>query len=478
MRHKKPRFRLWMKLAVLAALGVVVMHAVHLAIGNRLASRALLESQAQLGRRIARLVAENAADALLVNDAMTLYGVVHGAAATAEGDVPYCFIVRNECVVATSFEGATPDDLVHLRRAGDDDPVLVTLDGAEVLDITERILGGSLGSIRVGLDMKRLQTLRHELAVHLGELAVAVILAGVVAAFFTGRAIARPVNEMLAAADRFDPAAEVGGPVVETRGSDEVAVLGDRFNSMMRRLEVAHSEQKRVRQKAIETERLAALGSLVAGVAHEVNNPLAGLKNCVRRLERVDLTEEKRREYLSLMDEGLSRIEDVVRGLLAFGRPHPTQLTAISASSLAAEAVRLVRPSLDRRRVAAPLVGAEEDGQVLADRRQIGQALVNLLLNAAYVTRDGGEIRIRLRRCQHRVGIAIEDDGPGIPLDVRDRIVDPFFSTKPEGEGTGLGLSVTRTIVDAHGGELGFEFPAAGGTVATIWLRAAASAVA
>src|SRR6266542_256298 len=111
MRHKKPRFRLWMKLAVLAALGVVVMHAVHLAIGNRLASRALLESQAQLGRRIARLVAENAADALLVNDAMTLYGVVHGAAATAEGDVPYCFIVRNECVVATSFEGATPDDL-------------------------------------------------------------------------------------------------------------------------------------------------------------------------------------------------------------------------------------------------------------------------------------------------------------------------------------------------------------------------------
>jgi two-component system NtrC family sensor kinase len=69
------------------------------------------------------------------------------------------------------------------------------------------------------------------------------------------------------------------------------------------------------------------------------------------------------------------------------------------------------------------------------------------------------------------VGVAVEDRGPGIPAEMRDRILDPFFSTKPEGEGTGLGLSVTRTIIDAHGGELTFEFPDAGGTVATVWLR-------
>src|SRR5574341_516940 len=122
MPRQKPRFRLWMKLALLAALGVVAMHAVHLVIGNRLASQALLESQAQLGRRVAQLLAEDAADALLVDDPMALYALVHGAPASAEGDVAYCFIVRNDRVMATTFEPSTPDALVQLRDPGDLSP--------------------------------------------------------------------------------------------------------------------------------------------------------------------------------------------------------------------------------------------------------------------------------------------------------------------------------------------------------------------
>ncbi len=105
-----------------------------------------------------------------------------------------------------------------------------------------------------------------------------------------------------------------------------------------------------------------------------------------------------------------------------------------------------------------------------ADPRQMGQALLNLVLNAAYVTPDGGRIIVRLRRRAGAVGIAVIDRGPGIPEGIRDRILDPFFSTKPEGEGTGLGLSVTRAIVDSHRGELEFDCPPEGGTIATIWL--------
>jgi signal transduction histidine kinase len=254
-----------------------------------------------------------------------------------------------------------------------------------------------------------------------------------------------------------------------------VTILGERFNRMMKRLRSAYAEQERARQKAMATERLAALGSLVAGVAHEVNNPLAGLKNCVHTLRLGDTDEVTRAEYLDLMDEGLDRIRDVVRRLLEFGRPRPLELVAVSPQALAEDVRRLVAPVLRRRQIELDTAcdGDAGNAQVSADPRQIGQALLNLVLNAAYVTPDGGRISVRVRSRPGRGGIAVVDAGPGIPDGIRDRIVDPFFSTKPEGEGTGLGLSVTRAIVDSHRGELEFDCPPEGGTIATIWLREA-----
>jgi two-component system NtrC family sensor kinase len=468
---ERARIRLWMKLAAFGAVGVVAMHAVHVFIGNRVATRALATEEARLGGDIARLVARQAADPLLVNDLVSLQDLVQGAA-EPPSRIAYCLVVRSGRVVASSLPDEAPPGLVALRAAGKTGPMVVRSGDRRVLDLSEPILGGQLGYVRLGLEMDALEDTRHELAFRLGVLALLVILAGLVAAFLAGRSVARPIGEILAATDRFDPLAG-RAPEVTPRGSDEIAILAVRFNRMMRRLEAAHAEQTRARQKAVETERLAAMGSLVAGVAHEVNNPLAGLKNCVRRLERAELPEGKRREYLALMEEGLVRIEEVVSQLLDFGRPHPPRLEPVYASRLANETIALVRPILDRRRVRLGLDGAEDDAPALADRRLVGQALVNLLLNAAYVTPDGGEIRLHLRSRGRLVGVSVQDEGPGIPEEIRDRILDPFFSTKPEGQGTGLGLSVTRTIADAHGGELTFEFPPSGGTVATVWLRAA-----
>ena len=464
----RPRVRLWMKLAAFAAMGVVLMHALHLFIGNRVATRALSAEAARLGRDIGHLVAQRAADPLLVNDLLALQELVQETAEPGSR-VAYCLVVREGQLVASSFDGPTPPGLVALRADGDAEPLVVRSGDRRVLDLAEPILGGRLGRVQLGLDMEVLDDTRRELAIRLGVLALALIALGFAAAFAAGRVVARPIGEIVAAADRFDPGAG-RSPEIRPRGSDEIAVLAGRFNEMMRRLAAAHEEQARARQKAVETERLAAMGSLVAGVAHEVNNPLAGLKNCVRRLERAELPEAKRREYLALMDEGLVRIEDVVRQLLDFGRPHPPRLEPVPASLMAREAVALVRPALERRRVALQIVDGAADAEAGADRRLVEQALLNLVLNAAYVTPDGGRIRVRLRARPGLVGISVEDEGPGIPPEIRERVLDPFFSTKPEGEGTGLGLSVTRTIARAHGGELTFEFPEGGGTVATLWL--------
>lgn len=465
-RRSWPRLRLWMKLAAFAALGVVLTHTAHLVFANRISSRALAREQEVLGRNIARQVARQAAEAVLVEDAVTLHELVAGAAA-GEG-VSYCFVVRDGVVLASSFAGPTPPALVALQHP-DGRAVVAVGGGSRFLDLREPILGGAAGEIRLGLDMAILAATRHDLAVLLGVLAVAVIAGGLVAALVVGRGIARPLGELLGAADRFDPAAEPAP--VSPSGGVEIALLAERFNQMMLRLRSAHEEQARARSKAVATERMAALGSLVAGVAHEVNNPLAGMKTCLRRLRTERLPPETADEYLELMEDGVERVEHVMRRLLDFARPRPARLEAVPLSALTREGAALMQPLLHKRRIALREIAGEEGGaMVLADRKEVAPALINLLLNAAWVTPEGGEIRTRLRRRPGLCGISVEDDGPGVPEELRARLTDPFFSTKPEGEGTGLGLSVTRTVAESHGGELTFEFPARG-VVATLWLR-------
>ncbi|MCC7385867.1 MAG: HAMP domain-containing histidine kinase [Deltaproteobacteria bacterium] len=462
-----------MKLAAMAALGVIAMHSVHLTLGSQIASRALAREEEQLGQALARMIAEHAADPLLVNDLVALDAIASSAVSEAQRGVTYCFIVRDGDVVARSFEGATAPALVGLRPSGDHAPVVVVSpDSTRTLDLSAPIPGG-VGEVRLGLDMSAQAETREELQRELGLLALLMIGAGLAAALIVGRSLARPIHALLRSAEQFDLAHAEDLPSVSPRGTDEIAVLGDRFNQMLVRLKAVYREQQRVQQKNMETERMVALGSLVAGVTHEVNNPLAGLRNCVHRLSRPDLPPNKRREYLELMEEGLTRIEKVVQGLLDFSRPHPPALEATQLSELAGAAASLIAPQLARREIAVRVLETGPRRNVLVDRHQIGQALVNLLLNAAYVTKVGGEVRLRLVERDLQQGLSVEDDGPGIPPEIRDRVLDPFFTTKPPGEGTGLGLSVTRTIIAAHGGELTFSFPPKGGTVATLWVNAA-----
>ncbi len=463
------RLPLWARLAVFAVIGVAFMHAAYLPVASELALSALAQQQEALGRSLGRLAARQAADAILVDDSVALSEIV--TSVMASGPVSYCLIQRGGEVLASSFPGGPPPGLVQ-ARAGRAGPLVMRSGSDRHLDIAAPILDGHAGMIRVGLDLRELRATRRKLAILLGLIGLGVMAAGLIAALVVGHSMARPVDDLLAAADHFDPGAAVRP--VSPRGAAEFVRLADRFNQMMARLKAAHEEQERVRQKSVETERLVALGSLLAGVAHEVNNPLAGLKNCHRRLERGDLSGERQREYLELMGDAIDRIEDVMQRLLDFGRPRPLRLDAERPSALLREGARLIQPTLRKRgiRWTQILDGESPGARVLADRRQVGQALLNLILNAAYVTPEGGEIRARLRARPGFLGISIEDDGPGIPVEIRGRILDPFFSTKPAGEGTGLGLSVTRAIVDAHGGEMTFEFSARG-TVVTLWLRPA-----
>ncbi len=462
--------RLWAKLALLAAAGIVVTHAAHLVVGTRIAARSLAREQETLGRAVARLVATEAADPILTRDTVTLSALVERTVA-ADG-IAYCFVLRDGQPLATSFHAGTPASLVALRAGGSTGPVVVVDGDDRYLDLEEPILDGRAGVVRLGLEMNVLQTTRRAIAAPLGVFAVVMTALGLVVAALFARSIARPVDELVAVADRFDPSAPIAP--VTPRGGREIATLADRFNRMMLRLRLDHEERERLRAQALAGARLASLGAVVAGVAHEVNNPLASLKACVTLL-REDANPAERAADLASLDEGIERIRDVVRRLLDLASPRPVDATPTPLVELAREAPRLAALSLRGRGIGLDEVvePAAAGASVLADRKQIAQAVLNLLLNAAYVTPPGGRVRVRARAEGGRRGISIEDDGPGIPRELRERVLEPFFTTKPAGEGTGLGLALSRAIVAQHGGSLELEFPDRGGTVATLWLPSA-----
>jgi signal transduction histidine kinase len=466
-RSVAPWRRLWVKLLVAATLGVVITHSVHVVIANRISARALEEQIARRGAALALLVARQSPDAILAHRLMALQDEVDTVA--ADDDVAYCFILRGDRVLASSFrKRGTPVELLALRRGHGPAPVEVRTGGERILDLAQPVQQVRDATIRVGMRLRALQPVRRRLATTLGLFAVGVILVGVAASFAVGRRIARPLDEMVNALQTTDPA-QVPVPLHE-RGRDEIGVLAREVDGMRARLHAAHVERELARRRKIQTEKLAALGQLVAGVAHEINNPLAGMKNCQRRLRRDDLPPEKRAEYLELIDEGLARVEGVVGRLLDFARVRSPRRERERLAELAAAAAALVRPGLERRGVEIAVeAGALDGAEANVDGGQITQAIVNLLLNAAYVTPGGGRVTIRLVSREGAVGVEVRDRGPGVPVELRSKIEDPFFTTKPEGEGTGLGLSVTRSIVTAHGGDLSFEF-AGEGTAATVWL--------
>ncbi|MBI2061904.1 MAG: PAS domain S-box protein [Nitrospirae bacterium] len=223
------------------------------------------------------------------------------------------------------------------------------------------------------------------------------------------------------------------------------------------------------------TERLSAVGLLASGVAHEINNPLSGLMNALKALEQDDLKPERRERYMRIMRECLERMADTVRGLLRFSRPDNLHPTEVGLPALVDDCLDLLSPTMKAkairsRKLWAPTPGGPDGFLVLADRGQLRQACMNVLLNAIHAVPSGGMVEVNFAHQENRIGIQIADNGPGVPKEIRERVFEPFFTTKPEGEGTGLGLSVTLGIVKAHGGYIEIGDRLGGGASITLWL--------
>jgi signal transduction histidine kinase len=266
----------------------------------------------------------------------------------------------------------------------------------------------------------------------------------------------------------------------------EIVSLSHAFNHMLTELELG---QKHL----IQSEKLAALGTLLSGVAHELNNPLSNLSSsCQILLEELEDSDvEYRRELLLQIDEQTLRAQNIVRSLLEFSRTKEFRKEPIALKGLVTETLRFVRGQAPAG--VSITLDIPEDIVIPADKQRLQQVFLNLMKNALEAMGEEGELSIRAHRNidqadPHRdmssylkyrgncplaggtVDIEVADTGPGIPADIQGKIFDPFFTTKDVGKGSGLGLFIVHEIIEEHDGCIAVDSPAGKGTTFLIRL--------
>jgi two-component system NtrC family sensor kinase len=230
------------------------------------------------------------------------------------------------------------------------------------------------------------------------------------------------------------------------------------------------TEKRRLQEQLIQSEKMSAMGQLIAGVAHDLNNPLASVVGFSDFLSESGEVPPALAEPLRVIRQEAERAATIVKNLLSFARRQAEQRQAHAIGAILESTLALLKNQLMAYHVTATLEVEPDLPDVEMNANQIKQVFVNLINNAAQAIAAAGKgsrITVAARRWLDGVAVSVADDGPGMPEDVAARVFEPFFTTKPEGQGTGLGLSICHGIVKEHGGRISVETaPGTGATVA------------
>jgi two-component system NtrC family sensor kinase len=293
---------------------------------------------------------------------------------------------------------------------------------------------------------------------------ISIILSAVVISHWVSQKILKSLRKIEGLANTI--AAGDFGKIEEVESGDELGSVIKAVNSMS-------DELKTREEELLQSKKLASMGILTAGVAHEITNPVNNISMIAQTYQEVydSMSRQDRIEFMRKVEGEADRIKEIVRNLLDFSKPKEAVLGETDVNDVVLNTLQLVQNMLDINKVEVHLDLGKSLPRLMIDEHQVQQVFVNLLINAAQAMPEGGWLKImsKLDREKNAVKVSVSDTGTGIPPEFLPHVFDPFFSTKGTG-GTGLGLSVSYGIIKNHGGNIKVDSRVGSGTTFTVEL--------
>ncbi len=326
------------------------------------------------------------------------------------------------------------------------------------------------GSVKIGLSMEDMQAEIRKTRLLLISIGCGGVLFGLFGTTLLAKRITGPLKKL------------VEGTVKVSHGDfslkidissrDEIGDLARSFNEMSRQLDLFQKRMEAANKKLIQVEKLASIGHISAGIAHEIRNPLTSVKLNIQKLLESSSLRSAERDHLDITQEGIAQIEKFIKELLNFARVAQLNLALFSVEQIIEGAIKMTADFLELKRISLEKRYAESLPQVTVDADKIRQVILNVLRNACEAVEEGGKIAISVSvdhgQAEKGVKVEISDNGRGIPKSDWEDVFEPFYTTKAAG--IGLGLAIARKIMEQHNGSIKVKSKKGRGTTFEIYI--------
>lgn len=485
-RKKIIRIPLFWKFAIISIFVIFIFGSINIYL---LWSSVYTSFEKEIDKRckvLAKIVSDKALTPMVYDDFVDLYNILDEIK-QSDPSISYIFLLNNANeLIAQTYDIKLPEGLLYANslKSGVYNIKVINTRNFKypvIRDIAYPILNGEVGTVRLGIVEEHIEQQIMAATKNLVIMIIAFLVFGLSGAMFFSYIITSPIKKISQKAQTIDLSYIDSEDYnfglrkmilpFNLQIDDELDVLMEKFSEMLSRLKNSYIELRETQGALTQTERLAALGTLSSGVAHEINNPISGIKNCLNRIIKNPENIEQNLKYINLIKEATERIENVVQHLLKFSRKQDILLEKTNLNLVIESAISLTGHKLSSSQVQV-ITDYNNTYFVNGSSNHLEQVFVNLLLNSLDAILEIkekdpshlGSIIISINQVSDKIYIHFKDNGTGIPDEIQNKIFDPFFTSKMVGKGTGLGLSVSFNLIKRHAGKINFTSSEGSGT--------------